>query len=138
MKPEDDKLAAQAALYEEVLDSPVTVNVIDFLCRTRMLLRIAGDKVDTVKPVMHTYAGRQAALTEYEQLNDTERHELHATVAQHWSLNVNLAVRKLWHASEILGFKADTLDPQDVAMTAATYFSRAPEDVIYELTTTVE
>src|SRR5215207_4005021 len=117
------RLDAQRALYNDVLD---------YLCRTQLLLRIADDH-DTVRSVLYTDAGRQAALREYEQLSDADLKELHETVAQHWSLNVNLAVRKLWHAAEVLGFQAGTLDPQLVAMTAATYFSMAAEDLVAEL-----
>jgi hypothetical protein len=54
-------------------------------------------------------------------------------IGQHWSLNVNLAVRKLWHAAEMLGFQADTLDPKHVAMTAATHLSRDPLEVLGEI-----
>jgi hypothetical protein len=134
MTPEEARLAAQSALYDEVLESPVTSHVVDYLCRTQMLLRIADGEFDTVHSVLYTDAGREAALREYEQLSDDERKEVHETVAQHWSLNVNLAVRKLWHAAEVLGFRGDTLDPKHVAMTAATYFSMPADDLVDELT----
>ena len=60
--------------------------------------------------------------------------QLHKLIGQHWTLNLNLAVRKLWHAAIVLGFQPDTLDPKHVAMTAATYLSRTPSDVLSELT----
>jgi hypothetical protein len=59
--------------------------------------------------------------------------EVTKIVTQHWSLNVNLAVRRLWHAAQVLGYQAQTLDPQYVALVAATYLSRTPDDVIDEL-----
>jgi hypothetical protein len=133
MNPEDDRLAAQSALYDEVINSPVTDHAIDFLCRTKMLLRITDDQHEPVLPVLHTAAGRQAALREYKQLSDDEHAELLELVSQHWSLNVNLAVRKMWHAAEVLGFRGDTLDPKHVAMVAATYFSLDTDDLIDQL-----
>jgi len=39
--PDEQRLAAQAALYDEVLDTQITTHVVDFLVRTQMLLRIA-------------------------------------------------------------------------------------------------
>ena len=138
MTPEEGRLAAQSALYDEVLESPVTDHAVDFLCRAQLLLRIADDQPEAAKDVIHSDAGHQAALREYEQLSDDDRQKVHESVAQHWSLNVNLAVRKLWHAAEVLGFKADTLDPKHVAMVAATYISRSPADVYAELAEAVK
>jgi hypothetical protein len=80
----------------------------------------------------------EAARREFDQLSEDARDELRKVVGQHWSLNVNLAVRKLWHAATVLGFKPDTLDPQHVAMLAATYLSREPDDVFAELTKATE
>jgi len=54
-------------------------------------------------------------------------------MGKHWSLNLNLAVRSLWHAAETRGFKGDSIDPKHVALTAATYFSRDTEALIDEL-----
>jgi hypothetical protein len=68
--PDEQRLAAQAALYDEVLDTQITTHVVDFLVRTQMLLRIADQQVDTVRPVLHSDAGREAARTEYDQLSD--------------------------------------------------------------------
>jgi hypothetical protein len=141
MTPEERegaRLAAQSALYDQVIDSNVTRNAIEFLCRCQMLLKIAGDDLDAVLPVVHTPAGQEAARREYEQLADDERDELHTVVGQHWSLVVNLAVRRMFHAAQVLGFKADTLDPKHVAMVAATYISRTPEDVYAELVKAVD
>jgi hypothetical protein len=131
---EADRRAAQEAMYNDVLDSPVTKHAIDFLCRTQMLLRITDDKLDAAAEFLHSIAGHEAALREYEQLNDDDRDDLHQLVVGHWSLNVNLAVRKMWHAAEVLGFQADTLDPKHVAMVAATYFSMPADDLVDELT----
>jgi hypothetical protein len=128
-----ERLAAQSALYDATLETDVTERAMDFLARASLLLRITRDDVEATKPVLHSPGGREAARREFDQLTDDERDEIKQTIGQHWSLNVNLAVRRLWHAAEVLGFHADSLDPQLVAMVAATYFSRAPEDVYDEL-----
>jgi hypothetical protein len=95
---------------------------------------ISGDDTDAAKNVIHTPAGREASSREYDELSDDERRELLETIAQHWCLNVNLAVRKLWHAACVLGFQPDTLDPKHVATTAGMYMSRNPGDVLAEMT----
>ena len=133
MTPEEGRLAAQKALYDEVMGSPVTEHAVDFLCRSSMLLRITDDEVDAAREFLHSAAGHEAALREYEQLTDDERDDLHKLVSNHWSLNVNVAVRKMWHAAQVLGFRGDTLDPKHVAMTAATYFSMDAEDLVAQL-----
>jgi hypothetical protein len=46
-------------------------------------------------------------------------------------------VRRLWHAAEVLGYQPRTLDSKHLAMVAATYLSRAPDDVMRELVTVV-
>src|SRR5215211_200141 len=97
MTPDDEaqaeRLAAQSALYDEALDTDVTAHALDFLARAQLLLRIASDQPEAAYPVVHSPAGREAARREFDQLTDDERDELKRTVAQHWSLNVNLAVR---------------------------------------------
>ena len=138
MTPHDDDLAhgrelkAQETLYEEVRDSPVTAHAVDFLARAHLLTEIAD--LETAKEFIHSDAGREAARREWDDLTDDDRKEITIVVAKHWSLNVNLAVRRLWHAAAVLGFQPDTLDPKHVAMVAATYLSRPPEDVFKELT----
>ena len=120
-------------LYDEVLDSDVTRHAVDFLARARLLLDIAGSDLAAAAAVIHAPAGLEATRSEYDQLSDEDRHELHQEVGQHWSLNVNLAVRKLWHAASVLRFRPDTMDPKHVALVAATYFSRDADDMIAEL-----
>lgn len=130
--PNADRLAAQAALYDQALDCEVTDHAVDFLCRSHMLQRISDD-IDTIKPFLHTDAGRAAARREYDQLSDDERTELLKVMAEHYSLNLNLAVRKVWHAANVLGFNGTTLDPKHVAMVAVMFLSRTPEEVYDEL-----
>jgi hypothetical protein len=128
-----EQLAGMSALYDQVLDSDVTLSAIDFMARAKLVMDIAGDDLAAAGAVVHAPAGREAAKREYDQLSDEARADLHQLVGQHWSLNVNLAVRKLWHAANVLGFKPDTLNPQMVAMVAATYLSREPDDLYAEL-----
>lgn len=135
MSNDDDlgrELKAQEALYDEVLDSNVTTHAVDFLARAHLLTEIAD--IDTAKHFIHKPEGSEAARREWDDMDDEGRTEVTELVAQHWSLNVNLAVRRLWHAAKVLGFQPDTLDPKHVAMVAATYLSRPPEDVLKELT----
>jgi len=129
----DERLTAQSALYDATLGTDVTDRALDFLARSLLLLRITRDDVEATKPVLHSPGGREAARREFDQLTDDERDEIKQTIGQHWSLNVNLAVRRLWHAAEVLGFHPDSLDPQLVAMTAATYFSLAADDLVDQL-----
>jgi hypothetical protein len=126
------RLKAQEELYEQVLDSPVTTHAVDFLARAHLLTQIAD--LETAKEFIHKPEGSEAARREWDDLNDDDRKGITELVAKHWSLNVNLAVRRLWHAAEVLGFQADTLDPKHVALVAAIYLSRTPEDVLEELT----
>jgi hypothetical protein len=128
-----ERLAAQAALYDAAFDTEMTDHALDFMARSQLLLRITNDNEDTAGQFIHTDAGRVAAHREYEQLSDDDREELKRVIAHHWSLNLNLAVRRMWHAASVLGFKADTLDPKYVAMLAAIYISRSPDDVFAEL-----
>jgi hypothetical protein len=130
-----DHFEAMSNLYDQVMDSDVTVHAVDFICRAQLLMDIAGDDTDTAKSVIHTDAGREASIREYESVSDEDRHELLQVVGQHWSLNVHAAVKKLWHAATVLGFKPDTLDPKHVALTAATYLSRSPREVYNEMKT---
>jgi len=44
----------------------------------------------------------------------------------------------MFHAANVLGFQADSLDPKHVAIVAATYFSRSPDDVYAELKKSAE
>jgi hypothetical protein len=133
MTPGDERLAAQAALYDRALDTPVTTAAIDFLCRSQMLLRITEDQLDPALEVVHSDAGHAAARREWDQLSEDERIEVARVAAQQWDLNLNLAVRRMFHAANVLGFKGDSLDPKHVAIVAATYFSRSPDDVYAEL-----
>jgi hypothetical protein len=126
------ELKAQEALYDEVLDSNVTTYAVDFLARAHLLTEIAD--METARVFIHKPEGAEACRREWDDLTDEGRSEITGLVAKHWSLNVNLAVRRLWHAAKVLGFQPDTLDPKHVAMVAATYLSRPPEDVLKELT----
>jgi hypothetical protein len=105
---------------------------VDFLARAHLLTQIAD--LETATEFIHKPEGSEAARREWDDLNDDDRKGITELVAKHWSLNVNLAVRRLWHAAEVLGFQADTLDPKHVALVAAIYLSRTPEDVLEELT----
>ncbi len=127
------QLAAQAELYEAALDSPVTATAVDFLARAHLLTDITGDDLEAAREAIHTEAGKVAAKREHDALSDEERAKLTNAVAQHWSLNVNLAVRRMWHAATVLGFQPDTLDPKHIAMVAAMYLSRPPREVYDEL-----
>ena len=128
-----EQLKAMEALYAEVMDSDVTIHALDFLCRVQLLLDITGDDTAAAKAVVHADAGRLAAKREFDGLGVDDRRELVRSVGQHWSLNVSLAVRKLWHAASVLGFQPDTLDAKYVALVAATYLSRSPRDVLDEI-----
>jgi hypothetical protein len=128
-----ERLAAQAALYDAAFDTELTDHALDFMARSQLLLRITNDNEETAGQFIDTDAGRVAAHREYDQLSDEQREELKRVIANHWSVNLNLAVRRMWHAAGVLGFKADTLDPKYVAMLAAIYISRDPEDVYDEL-----
>src|SRR3954447_12723503 len=128
-----ERLAAQAALYDAAFDTEMTDHALDFMARSQLLLRITSDNEDAAGQFIHTDAGRVAARREYDQLSDDDREELKRVIAHHWSLNLNLAVRRMWHAANVLGFKGDTLDPKYVAMLAAIYISRSPDDVYAEL-----
>jgi hypothetical protein len=109
MTPHDDdlelgrELKAQEALYDEVLDSNGTTHAVDFLARALMLCEIAD--IDTAKDFIHKPEGSEAVRREWDDLDDEGRKEVTEIVAQHWSLNVNLAVRRLWHAAKVLGFQ---------------------------------
>ena len=39
----------------------------------------------------------------------------------------------MWHAANVLGFQATSLDPKHVALVAAMFLSRDAEDVLDEL-----
>jgi hypothetical protein len=125
-QPDDDlahgrERKAQEALYEEALDSTVTEHAINWLCRAHMLLRISGDNMEAAQGTIHSPGGIEAATREYRGLSDTERSELLQEIGDTWAFAVGKAVRTLWHAARVPGFKPDTLDPKHVAMTAATY-----------------
>jgi hypothetical protein len=138
MTYQPEQLEAMSKLYDEVLDSKVTDHAIEFLCRAQLLLDITGDDLETARGFIHTDAGREAVRREWDDMDDDGRKDITEIVSQHWSLNVNLAVRKLWHAANVLGFQPTTLDPKHVAMTAATYLSRHPTDILNEMTTRSE
>ena len=133
MNTEDDRLAAQAALFDAAMETPVTTSAIDFLWRSHLLVKIADDDLDAARSVIHTAAGSEAARREWDQLSHDEQVEVASAAGQHWNLNLNLAVRKMFHAANVLGFQGDTLDPKHVAIVAATYLSRSPDDVIADL-----
>lgn len=128
-----EQFAAMSKLYDDAIDTEVSTHAMDFMARAQLLMDIAGDDIEAAKGSIHTGAGREAAMREYDELSDDDRHELLEVVAQHSALNLNLAVRKLWHAANVLGFKPDTLDPMHVAMTAATYLSRSPRELLNEM-----
>src|SRR4051794_19412540 len=127
------RLAAQATLYDAALETDITHHALEFLCRSQMLLRITDDNEDTAGSFVHTETGREAARKEWEHLGEGQRDDVKHIITNHWSLNLNLAVRRMWHAASVLGFKGDTLDPKHVAMLAAIYISRSPDDVFDEL-----
>ncbi len=133
LEPRRQQLAAMSRLYEEVIASDVSLHAVSFLACARLLTDIAGDDLNAVKNVIHRPAGFEAAAREYERLADDARRALHEQVGAHWNVNVNLAIRKLWHAAGVLHFQPDTIDPKHVALVAATYLSRDPDDVAAEL-----
>ena len=111
--------------------TPVTEHALDFLCRARCSPN--HDRARHRPAGGPHHAGHQAARREWDQLSDDDRAEVLAVISQHWSLNLNLAVRKMFHAASVLGFQADRLDPKHVAIVAASYLSRSPADVYDEL-----
>lgn len=126
-----DHEQAMSRLYDEVLDSSITERAVNFLARSHVLCEIAD--VEVAKDFVHRPEGREAARREWDDMDDDGRRAVTEMVAAHWSVNVNLAVRRLWHAARVLGFQPGTLDPQHVALVAASYLSRAPADVVDEL-----
>jgi hypothetical protein len=107
------------------------MRAVDFLARAHVLTEIAD--IETAKDFIHKPEGTEAVRREWDDMDNEGRKEVTGIVTQHWSLNVNLAVRRLWHAAQVLGYQPATLDPQHVALVAATYLSRPPDDVIDEL-----
>ena len=79
----------------------------------RKLLNVGtGSRIATVRSVLHKPAGREAAEREYAQLSEDDQRAVLEVAVKHWSLNLNLAVRNLWHAAETLGFRGDSHRPK--------------------------
>ena len=116
-----EKLARMEILFNEAIKTDITTHAIDFLCRARLLLRITDHDPHVAKDAIHTAGGYEAASREWDALDQAQRVEIGNEVMDHWATVTTDAVRKLWHAAEVLGFKPDTIDPKHVALTAATY-----------------
>ncbi len=133
LEPRRQQLAAMSRLYEEAVATDVSLHAVSFLACARLLTDIAGGNQDVARDVIHEPAGLEAAAREYEQLSDDARRALNSQIGEHWNVNINLAIRKLWHAAGVLRFKPTTIDPKHVALVAATYLSRDLDDVAAEL-----
>lgn len=123
-----DHIEAMSALYDRVIDSPVTHVGVDWLARAILLLRIADHDVDLAGEVVHQDAGREAARREYDTLEDQDRRALTAEVCEHWASCVRDAILRLWHACGALQIDPVNLQPDHVALFAATLLNGASEE----------
>jgi hypothetical protein len=120
------KLARMEILFNAAIKTTVTDHALEWMAAAELLLRIADDNIDVAKEAVFTPAGREAAAREFEALPYEQRKALVQQVLQHWAVNTSAAVKRLWHASEVLGFDPETIAPDAVALVAATYLD---EDV---------
>jgi len=121
-----DHQAAMENLYNKVLDSDVTRCGVDFLYRARLLLRIANHNPHAAVEVIHKPGGREAAQCEFDALTDAEREALGAEVGADWAIVVRHAIGRLWHAAGVLEVDPTGLEPDYVALHAATLLSGDP------------
>jgi hypothetical protein len=123
-----EHLRAMEALYNEVLDSPVTRITTDWLFRAFLLLQISGDDPVAAREVVHTPAGLEAARREFDELPDTDRRAIGRVVGQHWAACVKDAIRRLWHACAVLQIDPASMSADSVALHAATLLSANPPE----------
>ncbi len=116
------QLKQMQAIFDEAIDTDVTLKAIDFMCRARLLIDIAD--VNVAKDVIHKPGGREAAEREWAEIPSEKREAVAQEVMDHWAMCTTQAVKRLYHAAAVLGFQPDTLDPKHVALTAATYLSQ--------------
>ena len=127
-KPDDSELGrqlkAQERLYNAALESDVTVAGCGWIAKALVLSDIAGDDIEAAKQVIHKPEGLDAALREFEQMTEEQRNDVRSFVGEHWGRCLSASVQKLWHACGALEIDADELNPDYVALHAATLLSR--------------
>jgi hypothetical protein len=127
--PKDDdhelgrQLKAKEELYNGALDSDVTRVATHWLFKAYLLSEIAGDDLDAAKLVIHRPEGLDAAHREFDALTEDQRIALGNFVGLHWGRCLKRAIERLWHASAVLEIDTSTLDPDHVALHAATLLS---------------
>ena len=119
---------AMEKLYNEAIDSSVTKHAADFMFRAHLLLRISDQDVEAAKDVIHIDAGREAAWREFQGLSEDERKIIGDEVGYQFSRLVKRAINKLWHACSVLQMDPTTLDPEHVALVAATLLSSKAQE----------
>jgi hypothetical protein len=141
-QPRDDdlelgrQLKAQEELYNSALESDVTHVATNWLYKAYLLSEIAGDDLDAAKSVIHTVEGWDAAHREFDTLTEHERIAFGKCVGLHFGRCLRAAIGKLWHACGVLEIDTSTLDPDHVALHAATLLS--DDDMVPELDTRKE
>jgi hypothetical protein len=124
-----EKLARMEVLFNEAIDTNVSTHAIDFLPRAHLLLEIADQDTTAAGEAIHTTGGREAAKREWDALAHDEQVAIVQEVTSHWALCTTHAVKRLWHAAEVLGFEPESIDPKHVALTASTYLSKHPHEL---------
>ncbi len=122
------QLAAQEDLFNRAVDSDVTHVTIAWLFKALLLSKIAGDDLDAAKHVIHEPEGLEAAHCEFDELTEEERTAVGAFVGTHFGHCLKTAIGRLWHACGVLQIDTAQLDPDYVALHAATLI-REPEMV---------
>ncbi len=128
-QPHDDdlelgrQLALQEDLFNRALDSDVTHVSTQWLYKALLLTEIAGDDLDAAKEVIHAPEGLEAAHREFDQLTEQERTAVGEFVGMHFGRCLKTAIGLLWHACRVLEIDPAQLDPDHVALHAATLLS---------------
>jgi len=129
-KPDDDELqrgrqlAAQEQLYNTALESNVTHVATQWLFKAYLLSEIAGDDITAAAAVIHKPEGLEAAHREFDSLTEQERIEVSEFVGLHFGRCLKIAIDWLWHACGVLHIDPEQLDPDHVALHAATLLSK--------------
>jgi hypothetical protein len=125
-----EKLARMETLFHAAFATTVTDHALEWMASAQLLLRIANDDTDVAGEAIHTLAGREAASREFEALPIEQRKALVKEITGHWAVNTSAAVKRLWHAAEVLGFDPETIAPDAVALVAATYLSEDVSELV--------
>jgi hypothetical protein len=125
-----EKLARMEVLFHAAFKSAVTDHALEWLASAQLLLGIANNDLDVAGEAFHAPAGRAAAAREFEALPVEQRKALVQQITAHWSVNTSAAVKRLWHAAEVLGFDPETIAPDAVALVAATYLSEDVRELV--------